>query len=114
MLTTLQIVLVSVSLLTAVFLMGKIRKSQFLIEDTLFWIAFSVLILILSLIPQIPAFFSKLLGFESPSNFIIVAFIFLLIIKIFSMNIKITKLEVKLKTLTQKYAIDKKEESDKK
>lgn len=102
----LRIILVVVSFLTAFFMIRKLRKTHFVIEDTIFWVFFSFLLLILSLFPQICYFFAGLLGFDAPSNFIFVVFIFLLLTKIFLMSVKISKLETKLTNVIQKYAID--------
>lgn len=114
----LRAVLVVVSVLTAFFVIRKIRKSQFKITDSLYWIFFCIFVLVLSIFPQITYYFSGKLGFESPSNFVFVFFIFLLLIKIFLSSVKISKLENTLSDLIQKYAIDhqhnKPEETDEK
>lgn len=102
----LNIVLIAMSILVCFFIFRKIRKSQFSINDTLYWLFFAVLLLIMSIFPKIPYFFSSLLGFEAPSNFIFVVMIFLLFVKIFLMSVKISSLENKLYALVQKYALD--------
>lgn len=76
------------------------------IEDSIFWILLSGGLIIISIFPQIPAFFSRILGFISPSNFIFIAIIFLLILKVFMMSIHLSQLENKLHSLAQKYAVD--------
>ena len=101
----LRIVLLLVSLITAVFVVRKIRRSQVSVSDSIYWIFFCALLLILSLFPQISFFFSKLLGFESAANFIFVVFIFLLLIKVFLLSMKIAKLEQKQEKLVQSIAI---------
>ncbi len=101
----LRIIFIVASLLTAGFVLVKIRKSQFSISDTIFWLLFSLLLLVLSIFPQIPIFFAELIGFVSPSNFIFVMFIFLLVIKIFLLSLKISKLESKFTTLVQNEAL---------
>lgn len=109
----LRIVLIVVSALTAFFLLRRIAKAQFVIEDTLYWIFFCVLLLMLGIFPRVSAYFSQLLGFESPSNFIFVLFIFLLLVKVFSLSVKLSKLETKLKNLIEQYAIDFQKDSEK-
>ena len=103
---SLRIVLLIVSVLTALFVLRKIRKAQFSIDDALYWVFFCGLLLILSVFPGISFFFSNLIGFESPSNFIFVVFIFLLLIKMFLMSAKIAGMQAKLNNLVQKYALD--------
>ncbi len=109
--SNLQIVLLCVSLLTVVSLMLKIKKSQFLIGDSIFWVFFSILIMIMAIFPKLTSLCSELLGFESPSNFIFVVFIFLLLVKVFTLNLGITRLETKLQKLVSELAL--KENEDK-
>lgn len=102
----LRIILIVASVLVCFFVFRKIRKSQFSINDTLYWLCFVLLLLVMSIFPQVPYFFSNLLGFKTPSNFIFVVIIFLLIIKVFLMSVKISSLEDKLFAFVQKYALD--------
>lgn len=106
----LRIALFVASLITAIFVLRKIRKSQFVIEDTLFWIFFCAMLLVLSIFPKVSYFFADLLGFQAPVNFIFVVFIFLLVVKIFSLSVKLSKTETKLNELIQKIAIENKQE----
>ena len=106
MTVTLRIVLICVSLITLIYMFRKISKAQFSIADTLYWIMFAFLLLVMSIFPGVAYFFSDLLGFDSPSNFVFVAVIFLMLMKIFLMSVKISSLENKIVTLVQKYALD--------
>lgn len=103
---SLRLVILAVSVITAIFVLRKIRKSQFFINDTLFWLFFCLLLLVMCIFPQLPSFVSELIGFESPSNFIFMCIIFLLLIKIFLMDVRLSKTEGKFENLVQKYAID--------
>lgn len=100
------IILIAASLITAVFVIRKIRKSQFKIGDTLYWLVFCLLLLLMSIFPNAVSWVSDLIGFEASSNFIFVAIIFLLLVKIFLLDARVSKNEDKLTKLTQKYAID--------
>ena len=102
---TLRIVLIVVSILTTLFMMRKIRQSKVQIEDSLFWFLFSLLLVIISIFPQIPEFLSELLGIASPVNFIFLFIIFILLIKLFYSTLRISQLDSKLKTLTQQVAL---------
>ena len=106
MLIELRILLIIASAFVFAFVLWKVRKSQMTVEDTFYWVFFSVLLLVLSVFPQISFFLTKLLGFQAPSNFIFIVIIFLLLIKLFFMSVKISKLEIKLTHLIQKYALD--------
>lgn len=105
----LVITLIIVCVLTAVFVLGKIKKSQFKIGDTLYWLFFCLLLLAMSVFRKGVYWLSDFIGFESPSNFVFVIIIFLLLIKIFLLDVRISKNEDKIIKLAQKYAIDNEE-----
>ena len=100
------IAMIAASIITAFFVFMKIKKSQFKIGDTLYWLFFCLFLLIMSIFPNVIFWFSDLIGFESPSNFIFVIIIFLLLVKIFLLDARVAKVEDKLTKLAQKYAID--------
>lgn len=101
----LRVILILVSMLTMFFMLRKIRHAKVQIEDTIFWIVFSALLIIISIFPQIADFCTRLLGIYSTVNFIFLFIIFVLIVKLFLMTIKISQLENKIKELVQNYAI---------
>lgn len=105
---TFRIILIVVSLLTTVFMIRKIRYSKVQIEDTLFWFFFSLLLIVISIFPEIPTYLSSLIGIASPVNFIFLFIIFILLIKLFYNTLHISQLENKIKTLAQKAAIGQK------
>ena len=107
-----RIILIVVSLLTTFFILRRIRQSKVQIEDSIFWIVFSFLLIILSVFPQIADFCSSLLGIYSTVNFIFLVVIFVLIVKIFLMTIRISQLDTKVRTLTQKFAIEEKRKEE--
>lgn len=102
----LVIAMIAASMTTAIFVIRKIKKSQFKIGDTLYWLFFCLFLLAMSIFPKAIFSISDLIGFESPSNFIFVAIIFLLLVKIFLLDARVSKNEEKLMKLSQKYAID--------
>ncbi len=110
---TLRILLIVFCVLVMVFVFRKIRKTDFVIEDTFFWIIFCLVLLLMSLFPNICYELSDILGFESPANFIFLVVIFLLLAKVFLLTIKVSKMQMKLDNLIQKYAIDAHEKKDK-
>lgn len=94
------------SVVTAIFVFIKIKKSQFKIGDTLYWLFFCVFLLTMCIFPKVIYWASDLIGFEASSNFIFVVIIFLLLVKIFLLDARVAKVEDKLTKLAQKYAID--------
>ena len=102
----LTIAMISASVITAIYVFLKIKKSQFKIGDTLYWLLFCLFLLVMSIFPKAIFWISNKIGFESPSNFIFVIIIFLLLVKIFLLDARVSKNEEKLTKLSQKYAID--------
>lgn len=102
----LRVILLIAAIGLVVFLLHSIKKSKMSIEDALFWMGFSFLILLMSIFPEIPSFLSDAIGFMSPVNFVFLFFIFVLIIRDFLSNRRISQLENRVKELTQQIALD--------
>ena len=98
----LRIVLILMSLLILIYVLYKIRKSKLNITDSIYWVIFSGLLLILSLFPQIPYFFSRLLGIEAPFSFLLLFFIGMISLKQFW----ISQWQQKTNQMAQKIAMD--------
>lgn len=77
-----------------------------MIEESLFWIGFSFMLILFSIFPQIVFKMSDMVGTQSPSNFIFLFIIFVLIVRMFQMSMKISQLEAKFKDLVARMAID--------
>jgi len=75
------------------------------IDDAVFWIVLSAMIVIISVFPQIATFLSDLIGFESASNFVFLVFIFILIIKLFQLSVQVSMQKHKLQMLIEEYAV---------
>lgn len=99
-------VLIAASVLTTLLIMRKIRKEKMMIEESLFWIGFSFMLILFSIFPQIVFKMSDLAGTQSPSNFIFLFIIFVLIVRMFQMSMKISQLEAKFKDLVARIAIE--------
>lgn len=106
---TLRAVLIVVSILTTFMIMRKIRQSKLQIEDSIFWLGFSSILIVFSIFPGLPDLLAELAGTYTTANFIYLAVIFLLIVKMFHMSIKQSQLETKIKDLAQKIALDENE-----
>lgn len=104
---TLRILLIFSSALNCLWIIRRIRKSQAKIEDSVFWVLFSGLLVCISIFPQIIKWGASVTGVQTPVNFVFLVIIFVLILKIFRLSIKVSQLESKLQTFVQTYAIDK-------
>lgn len=105
-------VLIVVSLSTMAYMMHKIRQAKVQIEAALFWVIFSLVLVVFAIFPPAADACARLLGIYSTPNFLFLSMIFLLMVKIFSMTIHISQLESKQKELIQKMALDQKENEE--
>lgn len=103
----LRIVLIGVSLLTLLFISKKVRDSKVKLEDSIFWVCFAALILIISIFPDIFYFLSRLVGTDAPVHFVFLFFIFVLLIQIFQLSMRVSRADTKIRELTQQLAIEK-------
>ena len=101
-----RLMLVAGSLATLIFVLTRIRRAKIQIEDSIFWFAFSGLLLVLSIFPELAFYTARALGFQAPINVVYLAIIFLLIIKLFFMTLRISQMDSKLKVLAQKVALN--------
>lgn len=108
----LRILLLLGSICTILFMMMRIRRSKVLIKDSIFWIIFSLVLLILSIFPELTAVASRLLGIQSPINFVYLFIIFVLLIKIFSSSMEISQLNARLQQLAHRTALNEKRTTD--
>ena len=106
MTTMLRVLLIVVSVLTMVMMVKKIRQAKVQIEDSIFWLLLSFLLVIFSLFPRTADGLAALVGIYYTANFLFLFTIFLLLVKVFTMSLRISQLEAKLKELTQKLALD--------
>ena len=100
----LRILLMIFSVWFVYFVLKRIHKDQLRIQDSIFWILLSVLVLILAFFPQIAIGMAQHLGIISPVNFVFLVFIFCAFIRIFSMAAKISNLEDKINKLSYEEA----------
>ena len=109
----LRVTLIILSVLALIYIVRRIRHSKVNINDTIFWIVFAVLLILISIFPIIIFFFAGLLGIQSPQNFLFLLIIGILTLKIFTMSVKVSELQDKITALVQKTAIHDFKEDDK-
>ncbi len=107
-----RILLIISAILMLVFMLKRIRQSKLKIEYTIFWIAFSTLLVLMGIFPKVFYRISGLIGFQSPISMVFLVIIFVLIVKMFFMTIQISQLENKVDALAQQIAIDRKIDKD--
>lgn len=101
----LRIFLCVSAVVVLLFVAKQIKKSAFETGDALYWLVLSSSLVVLAAFPEIAFFFSDLLGFQSPSNFIFLAMIGLLLIRDFRLQGDLIRLRRKVTALTQEIAL---------
>lgn len=109
----LRIGLILISIMSFFVIIRKIRKSKIRIEDGLFWVTFSILLIIFAIFPGIIYLISDLVGAKSPANIVYLIIIGMLLVKLFFMSIHMSLLENKVVNLAQEMALKEKEDRDK-
>jgi len=97
--------LMLVSFVAFAYVIRQIRRSRMQIEDTVFWVLFSLATLLLSLFPGVAISASEWLGIMSPANFVFLCFLFITIAQLFRLSVRLSRLDHQIKTLTQELAL---------
>lgn len=107
-----RIILILASLFTATLILRRIRKSKARIEDSVFWILLSGIILLISIFPGIADAITGALHIYLTTNFLFTFFIFLLLMKLFTLSIEVSQLKSKVEKLTQEAALANKSQAE--
>lgn len=110
---TLRVLLLAAGIVTAIWILYRIRKSKVKLEDAIFWVCLAVILVFLGTVPQFSFWLSTLLGIQSPANCVFLLIIVLMLEKMFTLSIKISQLEDKLEVLSAEVAIRTKDLEDK-
>ena len=105
---TLQITLILMSILLFLILIRNVKKGKLRSDYAIGWIICSILLIIVSIFPQIAYFGAKVLGVISTANIVFAFMILMLIILVYVLFSKVSMLEEKQKNLIQELAILKK------
>ncbi|HEY0221714.1 MAG TPA: DUF2304 domain-containing protein [Lactovum miscens] len=105
MTVTLRIILIIGSLATTYYVARQVKKGNIEINHSLFWVLFSIFLLLTSIFPQYLIFITHLMGIYSTSNMIFLLIIFILLIKLFQNSVTISKLEEKINSVVQECAL---------
>jgi hypothetical protein len=103
--TSISLFMILLSLLFLVFIIRLIRKSTFTLENSLLWLGIGIIMLLFSIFPDIPEYFSRLFGFETMSNFLLVMAVLFSLVQLIVFTKHITKQTNEIKTLIQEVSI---------
>ena len=109
---TLRVILIISSFIAFYLCITKIKKSQLKIENSVTWMLGCIILILMSIFPNVVVLISEKLGFVAPVNFIFFVMIAFLIMQTFIDNIHITSLNEKIKDLNHYIALKEKEEKD--
>lgn len=102
----LRVLLIAGAAFMMVFVLWKIRKSQLLTSDAIFWSILSIVFILLAIFPQIAFMVSYWLGVESPANFVFLATIAVLIARELFDTVQISQLKNKLTRSVQNESLE--------
>lgn len=102
---SISISMVLLSLLFLVFIIRLIKQSTFTLENSLLWLGIGIIMLMFSIFPVIPEYFSKLFGFETMSNFLLVMAVLFSLVQLIVFTKHITKQTHEIKSLVQELSI---------
>ena len=110
--TVLRICLILGAFATAGYVLRRVRQARVQIEDTIYWLALSAVLLLVALFPGIAYWVSDLLGFVSPINCVYLIIIFLLLARQFMLSIRVSQLDSRLRVLTERVALNQQKQED--
>ena len=108
-----RILLIIGSVVTAFYVLKKIRRSKMRTEDSIFWLFFALILVLLGVFPGIAIRVSEWIGVQSPANLVFLVVIFLLIVKLFTMDQRIARLQRQTTCIAQRVATDELEQEEK-
>ena len=76
----LRIILVVISMLSMMNVMKRVRRFKLQIENSIFWIIFSLLLILVAVFPDPMFWLADLLGIQSPANMVFLFVIFILML----------------------------------
>jgi len=104
---TLRILLIVAAVITAAWILWKIRKHKVKMEHAIFWIVFALVLVVIGIVPQLASWLGHLLGVMSTANLVFLVMIFLLIAKVFTLSITVSQLQDKIEVLSGEVALEK-------
>ncbi|MFW7363645.1 DUF2304 domain-containing protein [Vagococcus fluvialis] len=103
--SVISIFMVLLSLLFLIFIVRLIKSSTFTLENSLLWLGIGIIMLLFSVFPMIPEYFSKVFGFETMSNFLLVMAVLFSLVQLIVFTKHITKQTHEIKSLIQELSI---------
>lgn len=100
-----RIILVLASVGTCAYISAKLKKAQVNTHDTIFWLLFSFVLIVISIFPRIADWLADLLGIYTTVNMVFLIIIFALLIRVFLLTIKSSQMEHRIRVLAEELAL---------
>ena len=110
---SLRLLLMCASILSFLFVVRRLKKTQIQLYDTIFWIVLAILFVVLSLFPVLAIKLAEFLGVESPVNLVYLIIIFILLGHCFIQSLRFSKLEDEFRSFVEDDALNRMEEQGK-
>ncbi len=104
--TVMRLLLFAGSVLMSCYVLHCIRRSRMRMEDSLFWVFFSLILLFLAVFPSAAQTVANWFGVISTVNLVYLVIIFILLVKLLLTDQKVSRLETMLSHLIQEYTVD--------
>jgi hypothetical protein len=108
----LQISLIFLCVLLLFLLINMIKKYELQLKYALLWFVVVIIMIALSLVPQIAFYFTDIFGFQAPSNFVFLVGILSGMVIIFSLTVSISNSSNKLRQMSQEMGLLKQQLND--
>lgn len=106
----LRVILILASLGTCIYISRKLKKAQVDTHDTIFWVFFSFILILVSVFPEIADWLAMRLGIYSTENMVFLIIIFALMLRVFQLTIKSSQMEHRIRILVEELAIREKQD----
>ena len=100
-----RVILVCVSCFFFYYVSRKLKKEQMDKNDTIFWILFSCLLIVVSVFPKLLDMAAQFLGIYSTENTVFLVIIFALLLRLFLLTIKVSRLESQIAGLAAELVV---------
>ena len=88
-----------------IFVVVKVRKGHLKTADSVFWVIFAAVLVLIAIVPQLIYWLADVFGIQSPANLVFFLLLIVLIIREFMMTMRVARLRSQVVTLTQEAAI---------
>lgn len=100
-----RILLFLLALIVLGYILHKIRKKRVHIYYAIYWTFFAIILLVISIFPEIYIWIAGLCGIKVPVHLLLMGICILLMVKLFNDTLRLSDLEKKVESLTQEIAL---------